>query len=168
MIRQDVRLRFNQWLPKYYDSPDFYTKFLFAQEKYPGESYYAAYLLPRLLSAAVTAGTLSVYIASVGPGLLAVSLGFILLFVIQGDVSKIGLYASLTLASTTIISNLSTLFQTVQEYYRLSTVRDFDVIHYVEHGKIVESGSHDELMARQGKYYKMFTTQAKKYYSSET
>lgn len=56
---------------------------------------------------------------------------------------------------------------TVMIAHRLSTVRDFDVIHYVEHGKIVESGSHDDLMARQGKYYKMFTTQAKKYYSSE-
>ena len=217
MVKNDVNVKSLYTDYKYYDSPDFYTKFIFAQEKYPGESYYAAYLLPRLLSAAVTAGTLSVYIASVGPGLLAVSLGFvllytlvglpkikpdteleveitelrkpvsyaerlfkqrenaaevrssgagvkftqavfgvvqnyrkafmryirrvvlfdtlesllspmqtavvlafILLFVIQGDVTKIGLYASLTLASTTIISNLSTLFQTVQEYYRLT------------------------------------------------
>ena len=56
---------------------------------------------------------------------------------------------------------------TVMIAHRLSTVRDFDVIHYVEHGTIVESGSHDSLMALQGKYYTMFTTQAKKYRSEE-
>ena len=217
LVENDVNVKSLYTDFKYYDSPDFYTKFIFAQEKYPGESYYAAYLLPKLLSAAVTAGTLSAYIASAGPGLLAVSLGFvllytlvglpkikpetelqmeitqnrkpvsyaerlfkqrenaaevrssragvkftesvkgvvqnyrkvvikyikrvflfdtaesllsplqtavvlgfILLFVIKGDVAKIGLYASLTLASTTIISNLKSLFQTVQEFYRLT------------------------------------------------
>ena len=215
LTRNDVNVKSLYTDYKYYDSPDFYTRFIFAQENYPRKSYYAAYQLPRLLTAAVTACSLSVYIASAGPGLLAVSgafvlfyaliglpkvkpetelqvhiteyskpvlyaerllkqrenaaelrssgagvkftqsvygvilnyrkafvrylkrvfvfdtaesmlspvqtavvLGFILLYVVNGDVEKIGLYASLTLASNTIISNLSQLFETVQELYR--------------------------------------------------
>ena len=52
---------------------------------------------------------------------------------------------------------------TLMVAHRLSTVRDFDVIHYVENGAIVESGTHAELMARSGKYAAMFTRQAEKY-----
>ena len=52
---------------------------------------------------------------------------------------------------------------TIMVAHRLSTVRDFDVIHYVENGTIVESGTHAELMARNGKYAAMFTRQAEKY-----
>jgi ATP-binding cassette subfamily B protein len=39
--------------------------------------------------------------------------------------------------------------------HRLSTIRDADNILVVEAGKIVEQGSHDELMARRGAYYGM-------------
>ncbi|NOT63609.1 MAG: peptidase domain-containing ABC transporter [Acidobacteria bacterium] len=37
--------------------------------------------------------------------------------------------------------------------HRLSTIRDADVILVIEKGKLVEQGTHDELMARQGLYY---------------
>jgi len=47
--------------------------------------------------------------------------------------------------------------------HRLSTVRDFDIIHHMENGKIIESGTHEELMAAKGKYYEMFTRQAENY-----
>ena len=39
--------------------------------------------------------------------------------------------------------------------HRLSTIRNADRIAVLEHGKITEIGSHDELMAKQGTYYRM-------------
>ena len=43
--------------------------------------------------------------------------------------------------------------------HRLSTIRDSDLIVVMDHGKIVESGSHDELLHRKGKYYELYMTQ---------
>ena len=43
--------------------------------------------------------------------------------------------------------------------HRLSTIRDADCIIVMDHGRIVESGSHDELLARQGRYYELYMTQ---------
>lgn len=43
--------------------------------------------------------------------------------------------------------------------HRLSTIRDSDLIVVMDHGKIVESGSHDELLDRKGKYYELYMTQ---------
>lgn len=47
--------------------------------------------------------------------------------------------------------------------HRFSTVRNADRIHIVEHGRIVESGSHDELMALDGRYARMYEVQARAY-----
>jgi ABC-type bacteriocin/lantibiotic exporter with double-glycine peptidase domain/CRP-like cAMP-binding protein len=43
--------------------------------------------------------------------------------------------------------------------HRLSTIRDADVILVLERGRLVEHGSHDELMARQGLYYYLASQQ---------
>jgi subfamily B ATP-binding cassette protein MsbA len=43
--------------------------------------------------------------------------------------------------------------------HRLSTVQRADLICFMESGRIVESGTHDELVARNGKYARMFQTQ---------
>jgi ABC-type multidrug transport system fused ATPase/permease subunit len=40
--------------------------------------------------------------------------------------------------------------------HRLSTVRDADVIHFVEAGRIIESGNHEQLMARPDGAYRRF------------
>ncbi|MCI5745253.1 MAG: ABC transporter ATP-binding protein/permease [Erysipelotrichaceae bacterium] len=47
--------------------------------------------------------------------------------------------------------------------HRLSSVKDFDEILYIENGRIVENGNHVSLMNYKGKYYEMFTKQAEKY-----
>ncbi len=47
--------------------------------------------------------------------------------------------------------------------HRLSTTVMADVIYMLENGEIVESGSHEELMAKGGKYAYMFNLQAEKY-----
>lgn len=43
--------------------------------------------------------------------------------------------------------------------HRLSTVRDCDQILVMDHGEIVERGTHDELLAKQGKYYELWNLQ---------
>ena len=43
--------------------------------------------------------------------------------------------------------------------HRLSTIKNCDKIMYVDQGGIVECGSHDELMAKKGYYYKLYTAQ---------
>lgn len=47
--------------------------------------------------------------------------------------------------------------------HRFSTVRQADKIYVVEQGKIVEAGSHEQLMDLNGKYKEAFETQAKGY-----
>lgn len=43
--------------------------------------------------------------------------------------------------------------------HRLSTIRDSDLIVVMDHGRIVESGAHDDLLAQKGKYYELYMRQ---------
>lgn len=45
--------------------------------------------------------------------------------------------------------------------HRLSTIRNANVIVVLEKGQIVERGSHEELFQKQGRYYDLYTRQAK-------
>lgn len=41
--------------------------------------------------------------------------------------------------------------------HRLSTVQSSDDIIVLDHGTIIEEGSHDELIAAKGQYYRLYT-----------
>ena len=43
--------------------------------------------------------------------------------------------------------------------HRLSTIRDADIIVVMDQGRIVESGTHEALLAQKGKYYDLYMTQ---------
>ena len=45
--------------------------------------------------------------------------------------------------------------------HRLSTIRKANQILVIEDGRIVEQGTHDALIAREGRYYNLFTYQAR-------
>jgi ATP-binding cassette subfamily B protein len=51
--------------------------------------------------------------------------------------------------------------------HRFSTVRHADRICVLEHGKVIELGTHDELMARGGRYRTMFDLQAQRFSAGE-
>jgi ATP-binding cassette, subfamily B, bacterial len=51
--------------------------------------------------------------------------------------------------------------------HRFSTVRQADRICVLEHGRVVEHGSHDELMAERGRYRTMFELQARRFGATE-
>ncbi len=51
--------------------------------------------------------------------------------------------------------------------HRFSTVRQADRICVLEHGKVVELGTHDELMALGGRYHTMFDLQAQRFSAAQ-
>ena len=44
--------------------------------------------------------------------------------------------------------------------HRLSTVKNSDCIIVLEQGRIIERGTHDQLIEQQGKYYQLYTGNA--------
>ena len=44
--------------------------------------------------------------------------------------------------------------------HRLSTVQNSDCIMVLENGRIIERGNHDELIAKKGRYYQLYTGNA--------
>jgi ATP-binding cassette subfamily B protein len=43
--------------------------------------------------------------------------------------------------------------------HRLSTIRDADLILVMEHGEIVEQGKHEQLLAAEGAYFRLYNAQ---------
>lgn len=69
-------------------------------------------------------------------------------------------------AEAELFDRFVTLFQdrtAILVSHRLSTVKMVDRICFMERGRIVESGSHDDLMGRGGRYAAMFEIQARHY-----
>ncbi len=59
------------------------------------------------------------------------------------------------------LENLISGRTTIVIAHRLSTIRKANQILVVEQGEIIERGTHDELIKKEGKYYDLFTLQAK-------
>ena len=47
--------------------------------------------------------------------------------------------------------------------HKLSTIKNFNQIYVMDNGTVIEHGTHDQLMSIKGKYYHMYSTQAKMY-----
>ncbi|MEI8330612.1 MAG: ABC transporter ATP-binding protein [Methanomicrobiales archaeon] len=59
------------------------------------------------------------------------------------------------------VQQLSEKMTVITIAHRLSTIQDADVIHVMKAGEIVESGTHYELMKKQGEYYQLYLGQEK-------
>lgn len=78
-IRNDVNEKALHTDFKYYDQPEFFTKFLFAQEEYPMHAQNVVMLFPEILSGFITMLAMGAIIISVGPVLLGVTVFFVVL-----------------------------------------------------------------------------------------
>jgi ABC-type multidrug transport system fused ATPase/permease subunit len=56
---------------------------------------------------------------------------------------------------------------TILVSHRFSTVRQADHICVVDHGRVVELGTHEELLAQRGRYHRMFDLQASRFTQGE-
>ena len=48
---------------------------------------------------------------------------------------------------------------TITIAHRLSTLKDCNILYAIENGKIAESGTHAQLLAQKGIFYKLYTLQ---------
>jgi ATP-binding cassette subfamily B protein len=62
-----------------------------------------------------------------------------------------------------LVQNATTLLRADRTSFviahRLSTIRNADLIIYMENGNVIEQGTHDELMARRGAFWRLHRAQ---------
>ncbi len=83
-IKNDVNEKALQTDFKYYDNPDFFVKFLFAQENYPIHAQNVVMILPDILRGIATVIAMVSIIATTGPVLLGITAVFVLLNAVVG------------------------------------------------------------------------------------
>ena len=83
-IKNDVNKKALDTDFKYYDKPDFFVKFIFAQESYPIHAQNVVMFLPDILRGIATMVAMVSIIASVGPVLLGITAFFVILNAIVG------------------------------------------------------------------------------------
>ena len=57
------------------------------------------------------------------------------------------------------LEKIKSIGTTIMVAHRLSTIQHSDIIMFLDHGEIVESGSHKELLALEGRYYQLYQLQ---------
>jgi ABC-type multidrug transport system fused ATPase/permease subunit len=75
---------------------------------------------------------------------------------VRGEAEIFGRVLAATSHTTTILVS-----------HRFSTVRQADHICVVDHGRVVELGTHEELLAQRGRYHRMFDLQASRFTEGE-
>lgn len=83
-IKNDVNKKALRTDFKYYDKPDFFVKFIFAQENYPVHAQNVVMILPDILRGFSTVIAMVTIIASAGPILLGITVFFVILNAIAG------------------------------------------------------------------------------------
>ncbi len=83
-IKNDVNKKALRTDFKYYDKPDFFVKFIFAQDNYPVHAQNVVMILPDILRGISTVIAMVAIIASVGPVLLGITAFFVILNAIAG------------------------------------------------------------------------------------
>ena len=69
------------------------------------------------------------------------------------------LVAGSSYCGSTWVCSFSDLSTTITVAHRLSTIRKADVIHVMANGSVMETGSHDDLLARKGRYFDLVQAQ---------
>lgn len=83
-IKNDVNKKALKTDFKYYDKPDFFVKFIFAQDNYPVHAQNVVMILPDILRGIATVVAMVTVIASTGPVLLGITAFFVTLNALAG------------------------------------------------------------------------------------
>ena len=57
------------------------------------------------------------------------------------------------------LEKIKSIGTTIMVAHRLSTIQHSDIIRFLDHGEVVESGTHKELLALEGRYYQLYKLQ---------